>query len=121
MNFSGRLLDLHQPAVVENVCADHAIKIIVYERKVPHLMLDKGDVVDGSSLQPTFKRLEGCFGNVKGYNLKALFAEKYGMTTCPSAKSTTTGSGGEVSAHLCSLQASSQGCAFGITLTTSSV
>src|SRR6267378_2538200 len=77
----GRLFDLRQLAVVENVCAYHAVKIIVNERKVPHLVLDKSDAVNGSSLQSIFECFERCFGDVKGYNLKALFAEEHGMTT----------------------------------------
>src|SRR6267143_3755324 len=83
MNLFGRPPDLYQLAVVENVCAYHAVKIIVNERKVPHLMLDKSDAVNGSSLQSIFECFERCFGDVKGYNLKAVFAEKYGMTTRP--------------------------------------
>src|SRR6266581_4339792 len=79
MNLFGRLLDLRQPAVVENICTNHAVKIIVYERKVPHLMEDRCDVFNGSSLQPIFKRLEGCFGNVKSHDLKTSFTENYGM------------------------------------------
>src|SRR6266702_5743457 len=129
MNLSGRLSDLYELSVVENVCADHTVKVIVYERQLRHFMIDKSDVIDGSSFQSSLKRFEGCFRNVESHNLEASLAEKYGMTTCPTAEVQNSlcaftfqivceihndRSGGEVSAHLSSLQASSQGCAFGI-------
>src|SRR5256885_3480901 len=86
MKLFGRLLDLRQPAMVEDVCADHAVKIIVYERKLPHLMEDKSDVVNRGSFQSSFECFEGCFGNVKSHDLKTSFTENYGMTTCPATQ-----------------------------------
>src|SRR5947208_4176364 len=86
MNLSTRPLDLSQSPVVEDVCTDHTLKVVVYERQLPHLMIDKSDIRNRSSLQPAFKGLESRFRDVQSHNLKSLFAKKHGVTTCPATE-----------------------------------
>ena len=84
-NLPNYLFDLRDFSMVKDVGADDTIKVAVYERKIPHLVLDKGYGIDRSSFQTAIKGFEGRFRNVKSYYLKSLFAQKYGMTTGPAA------------------------------------